>query len=95
MKTCRNCGAELANTVRFCHECGQDQSVAVPQDQRIQTENIPVPPPPQQGSWVGRGFGGGFGASIGWVLGSCVAVTVLSVLLFVGCAALVAVGSNP
>jgi hypothetical protein len=32
--------------MRFCPNCGQDQSVVVPQDQRIPTEDVPVPPPP-------------------------------------------------
>ena len=46
MAYCRNCGAEMTATAKFCQECGQDQSVSVPQDQRIQTEDVPVPPPP-------------------------------------------------
>ena len=46
MAYCRNCGADMPATAKFCQECGQDQSVSVPQDQRIQTEDVPVPPPP-------------------------------------------------
>jgi hypothetical protein len=98
---CRNCGAELPGNPRVCSHCGtdQDQPVSIPQDQRIPTENVSVPPPggPQQqsaGSWVGRGFGGGLGASIGLILGACLVVTLLFVLSLVSCAAILAAGSH-
>jgi len=32
--------------MKFCPHCGQDQTVIVPQDQRISTEDVPVPTPP-------------------------------------------------
>ncbi len=41
----------MSATSKFCSECGQDQSVSVPQDQRIQTEDVPVPPPPPDSSY--------------------------------------------
>src|SRR4051812_39597672 len=53
MAQCHNCGHEIRAGSKFCPECGQDQSVVVPQDQRIPTENVPVPPLPadsRQGS---------------------------------------------
>lgn len=53
MPKCQNCGADVSATAKFCSECGQDQLVSVPQDQRIQTEAVPVPPPPSDSSSVG------------------------------------------
>lgn len=47
MAACPNCGRQVGAAARFCANCGQDMSVSVPQDQRIQTENVNVPPPPQ------------------------------------------------
>jgi hypothetical protein len=48
--------------MKFCPHCGQDQSIVVPQDQRIPTEDVPVPRPlfggqqgdSQQGSGLPR-----------------------------------------
>jgi uncharacterized membrane protein len=106
---CRNCGHELGMEDRFCPNCGQpahetahvptpDADVEVP-PQGGQPSVGPAPqqaetPPQQQGSWVGRGIGGGFGASIGWTLGSCLVIVVVCLLLFAGCAALIAIGSS-
>ena len=47
MPKCQNCGADVSATAKFCSECGQDQLVSVPQDQRQPTEDVAVPPPPQ------------------------------------------------
>src|SRR5215208_4007423 len=46
MSNCPKCGGEIQGGMRFCPNCGQDQSVVVPQEQRIPTEDVPVPPPP-------------------------------------------------
>ena len=106
---CRNCGHELGTEDRFCPNCGQPahQSAHVPTPEA--DVQVPPPdgpsaagsgsertsaPPQQQGSWVGRGFGGGFGASIGWTLGTCLVIVVVCLLLFAGCAALIAIGSS-
>ena len=56
MPKCQNCGADVSATAKFCSECGQDQLVSVPQDQRIQTEDVPVPPPPSDSSSGGEGL---------------------------------------
>jgi Domain of unknown function (DUF4352)/zinc-ribbon domain len=55
MAHCHNCGEEIQGGMKFCPHCGQDQSVVIPQDQRIPTEDVEgVPPPPsfpdQQGT---------------------------------------------
>jgi hypothetical protein len=55
MPNCPNCVRERQGGMRFCPNCGQDQSVVVPQDQRISTEDVPVPPPPKKGSPRGGG----------------------------------------
>jgi zinc-ribbon domain len=47
MPKCQNCGADVSVTAKFCSECGQDQLVSVPQDQRQPTEDVAMPPPPQ------------------------------------------------
>jgi hypothetical protein len=55
MPNCVNCGGEIQGGMRFCPNCGQDQSVVVPQEQRIPTEDVPVPPPPTDSPrWGGR-----------------------------------------
>jgi hypothetical protein len=45
--------------MKFCPECGQDQSIVVRQDRRIRTERVPVPPPPsdppREGGSKGKG----------------------------------------
>ena len=46
------------------------------------------------GAGVATGFGAGFGAAIGWILGGCLVLVVLTVLMFGGCAALLAGGSG-
>ena len=46
MPYCPNCGQGIQGGMKFCPNCGQDLSVVVPKDQRIPTEDIPVPPPP-------------------------------------------------
>jgi hypothetical protein len=46
MPTCPNCRHEMQGRMKFCPECGQDQSIVVRQDRRIHTERVPVPPPP-------------------------------------------------
>ncbi len=110
---CGNCGHELSEDARFCSECGQpvhetarvptpEADVPVPPVAGQHSAGLASPrteaSPQQQGSWLGRGFGGRLGASVGWTLGSCITtvvlIVVLSTLLFVGCAALLAVGSN-
>ena len=75
---------------------GRRPGTAPPSRQPPLGANAPQPGAPfqQQGSWVGRGFGGGFGASIGWLLGSCLVFVVLCAVLIVGCAALIAAGSG-
>ena len=104
---CRNCGHELGMEDRFCPNCGQPahETAHVPTPEA--DVGIPPPggpsasgsashqaPPQQQSSWVGRGSGGGFGASIGWTLGSCLVIVVVCLLLFAGCAAIIAIGAN-
>ena len=59
MPKCQYCEADVSATAKFCSECGQDQLVSVPQDQRIQTEDVPVPAPPSDSS-----SGGGWHAVI-------------------------------
>jgi hypothetical protein len=54
MPECPNCGDDVQGGMKFCPNCGQDLSVVVPQDQRIPTEDVPVPPPPS-GSKGGSG----------------------------------------
>ena len=49
MAHCHNCGQEMQRGMKFCPNCGQDQSVVVPQDQRISPEDASqgtsTPPP--------------------------------------------------
>jgi Domain of unknown function (DUF4352)/zinc-ribbon domain len=47
MPNCPNCGRDVQGGMKFCPNCGQDQAVLVPQDQRIPTDDVPVPPPPR------------------------------------------------
>jgi hypothetical protein len=89
---CRNCGRELAEDDRFCPNCGQDQTATFPPEQYIQTPNVNVPPP--QSSPARAGFGAGFGAAIGWILGGCLVLVVVTMLMFGGCAALLAGSSG-
>jgi hypothetical protein len=49
MSKCPNCGHELQGGMKFCPECGQDLAVAVPKNQRIPTEEVPLPPLPDSG----------------------------------------------
>jgi hypothetical protein len=49
MANCPNCGHETRGGMKFCPECGQDLTVSVPKDERIPTEEVPVPPPPTSG----------------------------------------------
>ncbi len=44
MEHCHNCGGELQRGMKFCPHCGQDLAVIVPQEERIPTEDVPVPP---------------------------------------------------
>ena len=47
MAHCHNCGEEIQGGMKFCPHCGQDQSVVIPQEERIPTEDVEgVPPPP-------------------------------------------------
>jgi hypothetical protein len=62
---CHNCGEAIQGGMKFCPHCGQDQSVVVPQDQRISPENVPPPEDASQGASTpppllntGRGAGG-------------------------------------
>jgi len=71
--------------MRFCPNCGQDQSVVVPQDHRIPTEDVPVPPPPS-----GSPHGGGRRKWVIGLLGCGGLVALLLVALLV-----VAVVSGP
>src|SRR5215210_1244889 len=73
MPKCHYCGADVSATAKLCSECGQDQWVSVPQDQRLQTEDVPVPAPPSDSS-----SGGGWG---GWR--AVIAVIVLLLVLVV------------
>jgi hypothetical protein len=47
---CTNCGHELAEDGRFCHNCGSPvhQTAQVPTPEA----DVPVPPPPQQRVWA-------------------------------------------
>src|SRR5215217_6739642 len=54
MPYCPNCGQGIQGGMKFCPNCGQDLSIVVPKDQRIPTEDVPVPPPPS-GYKGGRG----------------------------------------
>jgi hypothetical protein len=50
---CQNCGHEIGGVAKFCPECGQDQRVSAQQDERIATESVHVPPPPDEGRQIG------------------------------------------
>ena len=86
---CRNCGHELREENRFCPNCGQPVH---------ETAQVPTPeadtntPPPPRSSPTSTGFGAGFGAAIGWIVGGFLVLVVLTVLMFGGCAALIAAG---
>jgi hypothetical protein len=88
---CGNCGHELRPENQFCPNCAQPVH---------ETAQVPTPesdrnvPPPPRTSPTATGFGAGFGAAIGWILGGCLVLVVLTVLMFGGCAALLAGGSG-
>ena len=50
MRHCHNCGEEIQGGMKFCPHCGQDQTVVVPQDQRIPPEDVPTPEDASQGA---------------------------------------------
>jgi zinc-ribbon domain len=104
MPYCRNCGHEVQGTTKFCPECGQDQAVVVPQDQRIPTKDIQVPPPPsdKQGAgtiaWTGQdtrgasksGFGlGGAPRRLVYVAVGVIIVLILLILAILSISSLV------
>jgi hypothetical protein len=94
MSKCPNCGNETKGGMKFCPECGQDLAVAVPKDQRIPTEEVPLPPPPASGDQGGDkgasvppppgdqgGGGGDRGGLLTKVLVGLVALIIILVLL--------------
>ena len=95
---CSNCGQELPDDSRFSRNGGTSilevahvptPEVEEPEDplqQIIQAHSVDVPPQPR--SATSTGFGAGFGAAIGWIVGGCLVLLVLTVLMFGGCAAL-------
>jgi uncharacterized membrane protein YvbJ len=80
---CRNCGHDTGSGARFCPNCGQDQSISGPQDERIQTDQIPVPAPPRmtRSAWSSVG---GFVKNVLGVVAIGFFVLVLLTLLFGG-----------
>jgi hypothetical protein len=89
---CSNCGHELPDHDRFCPNCGAPvhEAAHVPTPEA----DVPVSPPPPQHSPTRAGFGAGFGASIGWILGGCLVTLVVVMLMFGGCAVLLAGSSG-
>src|SRR5215217_4527980 len=86
--SCPNCGRETQRGAKFCPQCGQDLSVVVPQDQRIPTEDVPVPPPPLEAT--GRSPG-----RRRWLLGGLVGCGgLLFLLLAIFTVAIVSAPSN-
>ena len=85
MPNCPHCGPDVEGGMKFCPNCGQDQSIAIPQDQRIPTEDVPVPPPPPPSGGQGRGL---LGAKLSTVIMTVVmgglraAIWVLALLWF-------------
>lgn len=85
MAYCRNCGHDMGFGANFCPECGQDQNVSVPQGQRIETEQIPVPPLPNTAantkpSGPGRSVGGFFKRALQIVVIAVLAIVILAML---------------
>lgn len=97
---CFRCGQEVSQDTVFCPRCGQvlgdDAPPVPPEPGRIQTDDVSgsLVPSEDAGSRMGRAFSGSFGAGIGWAVGGCVGLLILGAVLFVGCAALIAVGGS-
>ncbi len=81
---CPNCGHEVEAGARFCRNCGQDLHVSVPQDERIPTESVNVPPPPPQSTGRRFGFGRMLLLGCGGLLALLVLVVVIAVALVGG-----------
>ena len=91
---CRNCSQELPDDSRFCPNCvtlileaahvptPEAEEPEDPLQQIIQAHSVDVPPQPRSATSTGSG------AAIGWIVGGCSVLLVLTVLMFGGCAVL-------
>lgn len=74
---CRSCGREIEEDVRFCPNCGQDQSPDAPLRSQVPPQVPPPPPPGERPAWL-RGMAFSFGGCV-FLVG-----TFLFVMLFIG-----------
>lgn len=81
---CRNCGQEIEEGVRFCPNCGQDQSPEAPLRSQVQPQVPPSAPASQQrnrDAWVWSGVKIGFGACVVLPLLILVGIVLINLIL--------------